>query len=134
METSFQEYDWDSDSRWISGASEIMPEQMDRAKMYYYKRFIDPDFDLGTRAVARSEGNETVSNDTGVTLSPPEKPQDKGDDSDPPKLTFAEIADMVSRGVPIPGVKNIPETTLPLPSGASFNGSQPSPKKPWEQT
>jgi hypothetical protein len=45
------------------------------------------------------------------------------------KLSFAEITDMIRRGVPIPGIRDIPDVVLEMPVSDDVILS---PRKPWE--
>lgn len=47
-----------------------------------------------------------------------------------PTLTYSEVMDYILKGKQIPGVKEIPDTTLGLEAGSE--AKQPTRKKPWE--
>lgn len=50
--------------------------------------------------------------------------------SQEPTLTYSEVMDYILQGKQIPGVKDIPDTTLGLEAGSE--AKQPTRKKPWE--
>jgi hypothetical protein len=55
-------------------------------------------------------------------------PQD--DDDHPPRLSYAQLVELIQTGAPIPGIKDIPDTVL---AGQGTEAVAAKRRKPWEK-
>jgi hypothetical protein len=52
------------------------------------------------------------------------------EDDGPPRLTYAELVNLIQTGAPIPGIKDVPDTVL---TGQASSSAATKRRKPWEQ-
>ncbi|KAK0939835.1 hypothetical protein LTR29_008572 [Friedmanniomyces endolithicus] len=145
-------YPWDDDQEFQGGLRAILgsvqdPTQLShltlRAKCYYYARKAGThvDFDGYKHWVERNASDGASTN--GVAVQPPSgtidaanveegygnSTGDGGMSQAPKPASFAEICDMISKGKPIPGIKDIPDTIL---EGQASDSQAQRRRKPWE--
>ncbi|KAI9774885.1 MAG: hypothetical protein M1840_000101 [Geoglossum simile] len=154
-----EHYPWDQDADFQGGLEAILgaspsPEQVQeltlRARCYYYERKHNcPSLDFNAYKDWRMQRNTSAAGSTAANgkslLSPLPAPSTLGDNtvqhtattsnsaSDPAAPypnSFAQIADLIAKGEPIPGIKDIPDTVL---SGKGSESRTAKRRKPWEK-
>lgn len=115
----FDSYSFDNDQTFQQGISRLSssPLDLEKAKHFYYSTCIEP-FSLAEYQLWKSTTNG----------SPPVIAEK--DFSQKP-LNFADIAQMVARGEPIPGIRDIPDTVHTIDPNHKNLSMKPVPK-PWE--
>jgi hypothetical protein len=90
-----------------------------------------PDVDLPSWQTAAPRARLYV--DRKDAQEPPSPPRD-GQSPDEPSypLRFAEMLRMLQEDIPIPGIRQIPDTIIRDPTAKPF-GARVAPRKPWEQ-
>ncbi|KAL8952693.1 MAG: hypothetical protein Q9222_001392 [Ikaeria aurantiellina] len=147
-----ESYPFTSDPEFCSGLSTILsstpsqdPELLTlRARCFYYSRKNNFPIDFNSYRIWRSAQNlPPVSNTVPETLdtnprtngtfsqkaddtfqSPPEQP------AAPYPSPFSQIVELITKGEPIPGIKEIPDTVLTGQESAATTAKR---KKPWEK-
>jgi hypothetical protein len=153
-------YPFDSDPEYLSGLASILghpdtapsqeelasnPDLILQARCFYFARRsnlqpIDPTAYrqwLAQNSSAPSAApQETTTFTTGAGPAPQpqaqRQPPAQGNASQPPPYptSFAEIVDLITRNVPVPGIEEIPDTVLE--HGSSKVDRTPRRRKPWE--
>eukprot|EP00127_Corallochytrium_limacisporum_P000910 Clim_evm6s32 gene=Clim_evmTU6s32 len=124
---------WDSLQRSMGADSPPSPEVYEKAKVFYFsKAFRSLDY-VQYKRIRQEEGS-------GVSITGNGDPAKESDtmeanessDATPYPRSFMELAEMVEKGLELPGVRKIDMTTQddqPLPEAS---GAEAVPKKPWE--
>ncbi|KAI9859266.1 MAG: hypothetical protein M1813_007040 [Trichoglossum hirsutum] len=154
-----EDYLWDQDADFQNGLKAILgpspsPEQIQeltlRARCFYYERKYNcPELKFDSYNAWRMQQNlpavgDTTSNSKSSRLSlatPPNASDNQSqaatpmsnstpDPAAPYPNSFAQIVDLITRGEPIPGIKDIPDTVL---SGKESESQTAKRRKPWEK-
>lgn len=140
-------YPWHQDEEFQGGLRAILgsvpdPQQAEhltlRAKCYYFARKDGQPVDFnGYKHWVESHrqgGNavqDTVNGDALNSHVDTEEEQSSGGMGEAPKpASFAEICELIAKGKPIPGIKDIPDTIL---EGQASESQTEKRKKPWEK-
>ncbi|TPX32067.1 hypothetical protein SmJEL517_g04787 [Synchytrium microbalum] len=149
---AYEQYDFDNNVEFQRGVKSITQNSVGRsdedlaiavnkAKWFYYCKFVQK-FDYEAYLTWKN-GSSTAatSASTGATTTDAQKPSSsfaataelQTDDSEQPKYprSFAELCEMVARGEPIPGIRQIPNK---LNEGTPSQATLAPRKKPWEKT
>ncbi|KAI8148617.1 hypothetical protein BJV82DRAFT_270496 [Fennellomyces sp. T-0311] len=129
---AFRGYDFDHDDKFQSGMASILKraqedpssenEVVERAKWFYYTKFVKS-FDLEAfRAWNGSSGNEEKEE------KKEEEKKDAKEDA-PRRLTFQELVEMIETGQEIPGIRQIPNK---INEGTPSEPKLSARRKPWE--
>ena len=155
-----EEYDFDKDVEFrkgldsiregllVSGKSEAeIQDTLDKAKSFYYEKFIKPKPKPKSQEDHTGEPNHDPGHHKILTentiVEAAEFTSNTSSSVDSEKITkplepkypksFAEVCDMIAKGIPIPGIKTIPDTTHDPTFKLQTTSSTMHPiKKPWE--
>ena len=155
--TALQAYPFDTDNEYLSGLASILghpstpptaeeltsnPDLILQVRCFYFARkhglpAIDPSaysqwLASSPRPGAQNTADATISqSSTASTILPQSSISAPSREQGPPYPTsFAEIVDLITRNVPVPGIEEIPDTVLE--HGSSKVDHTPRRKKPWE--
>ncbi|GKT87038.1 LOW QUALITY PROTEIN: hypothetical protein Ct61P_04888 [Colletotrichum tofieldiae] len=94
----------------------------------------DESADAATTETAPSWQAAAPKADLYVERKPPSQADAPGQGGDEPAypMGFAQMLDMIQKGIPIPGIRQIPDTVVRDASVKPF-GKRAVPKKPWEK-
>ena len=121
---SFDKYLFEQDERFQQGIKQLDTERIQQAKYFYYRKFIDEQFEATEYEAWVNTGNKDVQSNAC-------EPDGCVSIQDPPvhPLSFQEVMEKVARGETIPGVRQIPAIIRDVP--LSKSAMEPR-KKPWE--
>ena len=85
-----------------------------------------------TSAPPTTSANSGQGPSSGIQSSRPEGPFVSSDSepSAPYPTSFSQIIELITSGQPIPGIKDVPDTTL---EGQASQNTTPNRRKPWEK-
>ncbi|KAI8806090.1 hypothetical protein BJ742DRAFT_774587 [Cladochytrium replicatum] len=145
----FESYAFDTDSAFQDGAKTLIAKNVPEAsllkmKWFYYNKFVEPfDFEMYLEWKAggsitdqkkeiaeRAVSEETKTETTTTTDKTGGESADTATAEPSFPLSFAKICEMVARGEPIPGIKQIPDKiNEEAPSASTLKPR----RKPWER-
>ncbi|KAL8742189.1 MAG: hypothetical protein Q9190_005292 [Brigantiaea leucoxantha] len=123
-------YPWSEDVEFQSGLNAILasnsdPQQVEhltlRARCFYYSRKHDTPIDFESYKAWRLASQPRPTSTPAPVLEPPA----------PYPTSFSQIVDLITKGEPIPGIKDVPDTVL---TGHESMPTTAKRKKPWEET
>jgi len=128
----FEKYDWEEDSVYQQGIASILskygPESdaAQKARFWYFSKYVEP-IDVAQYQAWKSRTSQEASESTAT------QPATEALEEEGPRYpkTFFELCDMLAKGIPIPGIRQIPDK---LADGEPSQPSLPPARKPWEKT
>ncbi|RPA99975.1 hypothetical protein L873DRAFT_1681587 [Choiromyces venosus 120613-1] len=144
---AIEAYDWDSDREFQTGLQSILSsvpsptaEQKEeltlRAKCFFYSKMssIKIDYNAYKAYISQRKPNPataTTATTPAIPENPPEFVQKEHRNSDAPyPMSFAHIVELITKGLPIPGIKQIPNELNSAPPSQPVRAKR---LKPWEK-